>query len=306
MTKLVTLLSMLLSFNQSALAAPFNFDFPKAIYGNDDRVEVEDYADQEYIDKARSVALLVSAKLLTTNREDSTLLDFPKITLDQRVPLICPTEKFTSQISLGECSGFLIAPNKIVTAGHCMQNASACDKKKWVFDYKQGSASIAKNNVYSCKRIITQKYSYDEDEVNDYAVVELDRNVTNRAPLVRRKLGRVLINTPLVVIGHPMGLPMKITDGGKVSRMNQSELDRKWHSLFLRENYFMANLDAYAGNSGSPVFNKKTGKVEGILIQGAEDFVFNEETQCLESLRLSDSHLESFEKVMRITKIPGI
>jgi V8-like Glu-specific endopeptidase len=99
---------------------------------------------------------------------------------------------------------------------------------------------------------------------------------------------------------------MKISDGGKISRMNTMENKKKINSWFLRKNYFTANLDTYAGNSGSPVFNKNTGKVEGIIIQGAEDFFYNEENNCIKSQRRSNSHSESYEKVMRITKIPGI
>jgi V8-like Glu-specific endopeptidase len=187
-----------------------------------------------------------------------------------------------------------------------MIDESECSSNKWVFDFKEGITQFSKNNVYSCKKIIAQKYIYSEKEVNDYAVIELDRNVLGRAPLAHRKYGHVPLNTPLLVIGHPMGLPMKITDGAWVSRMNETERLRKIHSWFLRANYFIANLDSYAGNSGSPVFNKKTGKVEGILIQGTEDFIFNGSMNCLESQHLSNSYLNTFEKVMRITKVPEI
>ena len=36
--------------------------------------------------------------------------------------------------------------------------------------------------------------------------------------------------------------------------------------------YFTANLDTYRGNSGSPVFNAITHKVEGVLVRGEQDF----------------------------------
>jgi hypothetical protein len=36
--------------------------------------------------------------------------------------------------------------------------------------------------------------------------------------------------------------------------------------------FFVANLDTYGGNSGSPVFNSETHKVEGILVRGETDF----------------------------------
>jgi hypothetical protein len=37
--------------------------------------------------------------------------------------------------------------------------------------------------------------------------------------------------------------------------------------------FFVANLDTYGGNSGSPVFNSVTHEVEGILVRGEADFV---------------------------------
>ena len=36
--------------------------------------------------------------------------------------------------------------------------------------------------------------------------------------------------------------------------------------------FFVANLDTYGGNSGSPVFASDTNRVEGILVRGETDF----------------------------------
>lgn len=306
MNKLLVNLLMLLALVPIAQAQSIDFESNKLIYGHDDRYEVDDYSDHDFILKSQSVAMRVSNRKLSEDREDSNFLNFPKRKLQKTIPQICSTERFVEQVSVGDCSAFLIAPNKLVTAGHCMMDQSACSSNKWVFDYKLGTTHFNKKDVYSCKNIISQRYVYNEKEVSDYAVIELDRNVLDRNPLEFRINGTVKINTPLLVIGHPMGLPMKITDGGSVSKMNDKELVSRFHSWLLKKNYFTANLDTYAGNSGSPVFNKETGKVEGILVKGADDFVFNKDTLCLESVHLSDSHLNTYEKVMRITKVPGL
>jgi V8-like Glu-specific endopeptidase len=187
-----------------------------------------------------------------------------------------------------------------------MPNIDACKNNKWVFDFKKETSEFNESNVYSCKNIIAQKYNYALDKVEDYAVIELDRPVTDRQPLEFRKHGKIKNNVKILVIGHPMGLPMKITDGARTTTMNDKELENKKESKLARENYFTSNLDVYAGNSGSPVFNEKTGLVEGILIRGAEDFVFDEENLCEKSVQLSDDAKNSYEKVMRITKIPEI
>jgi hypothetical protein len=55
-------------------------------------------------------------------------------------------------------------------------------------------------------------------------------------------------------------LPTKFADGAAV-RNNQPDA------------FFVANLDTYGGNSGSPVFNSDTHEVEGILVRGDADFV---------------------------------
>ena len=276
------------------------------IYGADDRVEVDEYPEVNFIEKAQSVALRVSKRRLNTDRNDPNRILFPNIILQNSMPQICSDERFVDQVSLGSCSGFLVNSTTLVTAGHCMVNERECADNRWIFGFKDQVTELHADQVYSCKKIVSQRYVYTKKEISDYAVIELDRPVKNYKPLKTRKFGRVRLNTPLIVIGHPLGLPMKATDGAVVSRMNKVERETPLRSFILRANYFTANLDAYGGNSGSPVFNKRTGKVEGILIQGAEDFSFNEERGCLESNHLPDSHLETYEKVMRINKIPGI
>ncbi len=70
----------------------------------------------------------------------------------------------------------------------------------------------------------------------------------------------------LVVIGRPSGLPTKVADGAQVRSVND---------VFL-----VANLDTYGGNSGSAVFNAVTGVVEGILVRGDTDYVYNAQLGC--------------------------
>lgn len=64
------------------------------------------------------------------------------------------------------------------------------------------------------------------------------------------------------MIGHPMGLPLKVASGARVRRVDSSKR-------------FVANLDAYRANSGSPVlsWDEDLGlRVEGILVSGERDF----------------------------------
>jgi V8-like Glu-specific endopeptidase len=276
------------------------------IYGRDDRYEVSDYNDNEFIEKARSVALRVPNRRLSLDSNDSQIVRFNTKTLGNLMPKLCSSEKYLDQYSLGDCSAFLVSENKLVTAGHCMMTQSDCKNFQWVFDFEKGATFLNRNNIYACKKIITQKYIYSNAEVSDYAVIELDRNVFDRSPLERRTSGIVHRGTPLLAIGHPLGVPKKIVDGGKVMSMNDIEREHPIRSFFLKTNYFTTNLDVYAGNSGSPVFNRRTGKVEGILIQGANDFETDYENKCQTSNKLPDNPRNSYEKVMRINRIEGI
>src|SRR5690606_25377246 len=55
----------------------------------------------------------------------------------------CSSERFTEQPNPGMCSGFLIAPDLIATAGHCVTLDNFCEEYEWVFDYKVDEASGA-------------------------------------------------------------------------------------------------------------------------------------------------------------------
>ena len=291
------------------------------IYGNDDRrnISIESPAVQEL---AQSVGLRVSKKRLLEDRDDESLYIIPARTLSGTVAALCEDEAFKDEQSLGDCSGVLIAPNKLLTAGHCVKDETQCSNFRWVFGFTKNTDSLEKSQVYSCQKIIKQKYEFtiakEKSETGDkavkfvcadYAVIELDRPVTNYVPVKMRTNNKITYGNAVFMIGHPMGLPMKITDGAKAMDLNllpAKSLKTRLIQKRLSQDFFTANLDSYAGNSGSPVFNQRTGELEGIITQGTEDFQYNYKRDCQESRRLSNNPINVYEKVMRITKIPGL
>ncbi len=92
----------------------------------------------------------------------------------------------------------------------------------------------------------------------DHAVIKLKRPVLDRQYARLRSLGDVRPGDPLVLIGHPSGLPTKLAGDGFV--------------LGVTQNAFTSNVDAFTINSGSGVFNAVTGEVEGILASGRADY----------------------------------
>lgn len=234
------------------------------IYGEDNRKDVFESTDSVLVELSKSTAAMISSEKLKSINGDIVI---SAQTLQSRG--ICAKERFSKQISAANCSGFLVAPNILVTAGHCIKSEADCASFKWVFDFKvdhadQGDVQVPATSVYACKKIISR--SLDQISKDDYAVIELDKKVLDRRPLTFRKTGKISKGTSIAVIGHPTGLPTKIADGAKVRSLSSK--------------FFIANLDTYGGNSGSAVFNTQTSEVEGILVRGETDYVPDSELSC--------------------------
>ncbi|WP_408096328.1 ankyrin repeat domain-containing protein [Peredibacter sp. HCB2-198] len=291
----------------------------RVIYGEDNRIEV--YQASPLMQRlARSSATAVSGNDISRNNFKPGMLQLKQDTLQDWLSSMdtskrtkdlisekgkeaargglrfCSSERFTNQPNPGMCSGFLIAPDLLVTAGHCTNLENFCEEYRWVFDFKvdpktkKAGAEVREEDVYRCKKIVSSALNMELGL--DYGLIQLDRVVKDRAPLEIRTDGQVLDFTNLTVIGSPSGLPLKIS-GGAVVRKNTHPF------------YFTANLDAFQGNSGGAVFNSKTGVVEGILVRGEEDFTFNYQKMCLEANRCKDNECRG-EDVSRLTSIPEI
>ncbi|MAE73170.1 MAG: peptidase [Bdellovibrionaceae bacterium] len=293
MKGIVTIIAGLLLMGSVAQASEFGFytfpDFDKVIYGDDDRVDLYQISNPNWVSRARSTVALVKNSSLRPVENGFT---YQQNTLGQRMGL-CENERFREQPSLAFCSGFLVAPNMMVTAGHCIQNQSQCNATSFVFDFAlsgQGRvpAGFPRKNVYRCKQVLGQRLVGTGE---DWAIVEIDRAVTDRRPLPLRRSGVPEVNTPLAVAGHPSGLPLKVAAGAGVRSVNRS-------------GYLVANLDTYGGNSGSAVFNLRTGNVEGILVRGERDYQ-RSRTGCTQSVRCENNSCRG-EDVTLITRVCGI
>ena len=285
MQKTIFLLSALLMSNVS-MAASAQI---KVIYGDDDRVEVND-ANPLHARLAKSTAAMIPNSKLEEHNAVQILLGGRTL----QDSGMCASERFSSQPTVANCSGFLVSKNVLVTAGHCVRSDFDCSSSSWVFDYKvdhtgQSEVVVDKSNVYKCKKIISQDLN--NETKNDYAVLELDREVLDRKPLKLRKKGQPSVGDELVVIGHPSGLPTKIADNAIV---------REVKDIFL-----VASLDTYGGNSGSAVFNAKSGLVEGILVRGDTDYVFDSEQGCRVSNTLGQDAGRG-EDVTLISSVNGL
>lgn len=255
----------------------------KVIYGEDNRRDLYNVTDSMLLKLADSTVALVSSRELTASG-DRYLLD--TTTFGQSYGL-CQSEPFREQNNVAFCSGSLVGPRLVLTAGHCIRSSSNCADTRFVFGYAVKAygaipTTVPKSEVYSCARIV---HTLVKNNGKDFAVIELDRDVVGHQPLKVRRSGTVAVGDELVVIGHPSGLPTKIADGATV-RSIQSE-------------HFVANLDTFGGNSGSAVFNRTTGVVEGILVRGETDFKM--QGSCNVSYRCTDTGCRG-EDVTKVTE----
>jgi len=233
-------------------------DRQRAIYGTDDRKDMYEVTDVALHALADSVAALVEAPNLRAISSGRLRLTTSNYQDDYQ---LCAGETFASQPLGCFCSGFLVAPDVIATAGHCVRSTISARRTRFVFGFRmldrdRARTEFAKRDVYQGVALLARE----ETDSHDWALVELDRRVVGRTPLRVRESGKIADQRGVFVIGHPNGLPAKYAGGAKV-RDNR------------RRAIFTANLDTYGGNSGSPVFDQRTRIVEGILVSGEQDFV---------------------------------
>ncbi len=241
------------------LAAPASAQFhPDVIYGTDTRIDLYQTTDPALKALADSTVALFQDSGVISQGATAKLVT----QVYGEMMGLCREEPFYEQGSGAFCSGSLVAPDVIMTAGHCVPSPKDCAGIKFVFGFAikvKGVPpdSVPESEVYGCRELIGRAQVSDGA---DWALVRLDRKVAGHAPLKLDLTGRIAPKTEVLVIGHPAGLPTKIAGGARVRDASNP-------------GFFTANLDTYGGNSGSAVFDSATGLVEGILVRGENDYV---------------------------------
>jgi len=270
---------------------PFSLDGqpPRGVFGTDNRLEAKE--KWQYRDYVRATASLVRTTQIKGDQVyASTLRESLQRAFGKPAD---PSIRFLDQPIASFCTGFLIAPDLLVTAGHCFSkdgqtysnlNAANVGNKAdyvWVFDYTSDAQSgtsgslrfvnIPQKNQYRIAEIIDASFTGLRGVDMDYAVVRLDRP-TDRKPFMYRVGQSVSLDDLLAMVGSPRGLPLKISDSARVTNND---------GMYS----FLTNLDAFGGNSGGPVFNLN-GWIEGILVRGpsktqTQDFHYDATCDCV-------------------------
>lgn len=233
------------------------------VYGTDDRQDVYAHPSASLRTLAHEsiVALLRDTRL--EEQLDGSFERTPTLTLGEAHDL-CSDQRFIDQPTSAFCSGTLVAPDIVVTAGHCIETLSECLNTRLVFDYLYTAdgvlAPLEADDVYSCAEILSR-----QDGVLDYAYLRLDREVVGHTPAVLSPgvgttCRSVVDEEAVSALGFGSGLPLKIDSGGAVTNPSSRGT-----------NFFLTSLDTFAGNSGSGVFNA-SGQLVGVLSSGLGDY----------------------------------
>lgn len=265
-TKALSLLLVFSIFSTGCTLGPvFGGDIPIGpkgiIYKKDDRKDYYEIYEIEIQEQAKACPVLLHSSRLK-QKEDGNFEIKPHknkdgsfFTYGERYNFEEVTKTFANQPMAGSCSAFLVAPNIVITAGHCFHEKTETQIKGmrfvfgfWMNSKNEPNLNVPSENVYSVKRVI--HYEYSPISSIDYAVIELDRECTVAKPLEIAS-DEVNIGDYVYSIGYPNGLPLKYSPNAEVFRVN--------------DNSFVASLDLFKGNSGSPVFNAN-GEVVGVYI----------------------------------------
>jgi hypothetical protein len=286
-----------LLFSSSILASGLQNE---VIYGIDNRLNLEEYSEIDFKWKSVSIAMMVRKNIL--EESFGGILTKVKVNTLEDEYSVCSNDPNSKNLSVGKCTGFLVGPDLLATAGHCITSDFSCQEDyKWIFEFRddlilesgiKDEVYIDSKNIFGCKEIVHREYDYLTKL--DYALIRLDRPAFDRPVLKIRTEGKIEDNAELVMIGHPLGGSMKVSSDAKILE-NKNPV------------FFKTNLDSFMGNSGSPIFNKKTGLVEGILVRGEGDFQIDEEGNC-ERFHICPENGEGCdgEDATRITKIPQL
>ncbi len=192
----------------------------KGIYGDDDREEIVNVSTQEIVENANAVAAIFKINDVVNN--DNGTISLPTRTLGEKFEeqgvKLCSDEPFHEQPSGAICTAFLVKPDIIITAGHCL-NKHNLHTRRFVFGYivrEDGKAvtTVSADNVYMGVEIL----GWEQDGGGpDWTAVRLDRKVEGIAPLKYRTTGKIEDNTSVYVIGHPIGLPKKFASSAEVT-----------------------------------------------------------------------------------------
>jgi endonuclease G len=155
-------------------------------------------------------------------------------------------------IRSGFATGFLVAPNVLLTNHHVFASASECDNCGVQFGYEKLAGKLAEGPTF---RLLPERGGiFFTDDQLDFTIVGVSTTsvggnvalATYGSLRLIPTVGKILVGQPISIIQYPEGGPKKYGVRDNELLMGPTELD-----LFLQY-----STDTLPGSSGSPAFNK--------------------------------------------------
>lgn len=220
---------------------------------------------------------------------------------------ICADDVLASQYrhpSVGFCTGVVVAPDLVLTAAHCLDEVRRVSDIRAVFDYAEGDNGKSPRVLRGDKVLsVVVEHRGDDDWALLRLVGTLPRseaepdgaavggNVRQRLPEVCRPGDACLARSGIFAVTHPLGMVRRYLPIGEI--VSESETRMR------------TDLDVFAGSSGSPVFERETGRLLGIVVSGAVDFRRGRRACLRTHVAHRDARLRRGETVLPLSRIPA-
>ena len=165
---------------------------------------------------------------------------------------LCLRQRFASQRGVGQvCSGVLVAKGLILTAAHCLVDRPIGDWMAVVGhdrDIKTPLRAVAISGIRHC---------IPDNEHGDLVALELAEPIE---PSTQARFGSPTADDRVHLLGHPFGLSLKASTCAVENR----SCDTPPRATQIGVDWFLADLDGFKGNSGSPVYSSDGRSLIGI------------------------------------------
>lgn len=221
-----------------------------------------------------------SPSVLTYNASNNTYSINTSALVDFGGVPVCTGSRFYGETYLPGSNGrtgFLVAPDMIMTASHAVN----FNYFQWKIIFRPSTgaagdpncsdftwANIPASYVYSPVGGVANTYTEAPSGRYDYAVIKLDRPVVGRAPLKIRRSGAPRVGDALISAGYPVRGGEKVDMLGIMAEVNQEQ--QSYDGFFVRYsgNDVPYNIHGFDGSSGSPIYNMNDDVVEQVVAYG--------------------------------------